>query len=77
VSRQFALKNNLPTLNHVTVPRVGAVQNIVAVTSSVNRSNGHVHSVHGKAHSAPNGLRFAVITSNNSKYPGILIGWVY
>ena len=33
VSRQFALKNNLPTLNHVTIPRVGAVQNIVATIS--------------------------------------------
>ncbi len=30
ISRKFALQNNLPTLHHTTIPRVGAVQNVVA-----------------------------------------------
>lgn len=30
VSTKFAMKNNLPVLQHTTIPRVGAVQNIVA-----------------------------------------------
>lgn len=30
ISRKFALKNDLPHLNHTTIPRVGAVQNVVA-----------------------------------------------
>jgi len=30
VARKFALQNNLPILHYVTIPRVGAVQNVVA-----------------------------------------------
>ncbi|KAI9560805.1 hypothetical protein GHT06_011757 [Daphnia sinensis] len=30
ISRKFALQNSLPILHHTTIPRVGAVQNVVA-----------------------------------------------
>lgn len=36
VSQRFAEKNNLPTLNHVTVPRVGAMKTIVDVLGSLD-----------------------------------------
>ena len=35
ISRSFSLKNNLPCLNHTTIPRVGAVQNIVTTLRTV------------------------------------------
>merc|ERR1712071_682800 len=37
ISRKFALKNNLPSLNYVTIPRVGAVQNVVASLGASQR----------------------------------------
>lgn len=35
ISRKFALQNNLPILHHTTIPRVGAVQNVVATIGPV------------------------------------------
>jgi len=44
ISRKFALKNDLPSMNYVTIPRVGAVQNIVASLGPVKKmTNGNVN----------------------------------
>ncbi|XP_067011873.1 acyl-CoA:lysophosphatidylglycerol acyltransferase 1 [Anabrus simplex] len=37
-SQQFAMKNNLPVLQHVSLPRVGALQTIVDVVGPVSAS---------------------------------------
>lgn len=39
VSQRFALKNNLPVLEHVTLPRVGAMKAIIDVLGSTSSSN--------------------------------------
>ena len=49
ISRKFALKNNLPSLNYVTIPRVGAVQNVVASLGASQRLlNGNSNHCKGK-----------------------------
>nr|CAH0103276.1 unnamed protein product [Daphnia galeata] len=45
ISRKFALQNSLPILHHTTIPRVGAVQNVVATIGPQrfrNMTNGNL-----------------------------------
>lgn len=49
VARKFALQNNLPVLNYTTIPRVGAVQNMMAVIGpkavTKTMSNGYANNI--------------------------------
>lgn len=49
ICRKFALKNNLPLLENTTIPRVGAVQNVVATigpSRAKSLSNGNANRIH-------------------------------
>jgi len=59
VSRKFALKNNLPSMNYVTIPRVGAVQNIVAsLGAGQTKMNGNANN--GKGATVDSRLKWVI-----------------
>lgn len=47
VSQKYAAKNNLPKLNHVSLPRVGALQTIMRTVGPQGVANNNSKSIDG------------------------------